>query len=280
MFGRRRFGPGPHCQKQGFLELKGTKSKVYAAIIMEEIWLYKSEQVRTRWDEKVARSGEYPCVSVCSAFVTESASHSSKLTEQQFGTGNTRALTSSLLTEPSGTAPAATLTWSPGAPRDHLELLPMFGHLLPPSAALIPPLMCSLIQHLFSSAPFAPPLPLWCQALPLAPGHCGPPRRWFPILTLISDNEWMFLPPKNLVPFESFVFCLLSFTAESEREKRDWMEALQEAIAETLSDYEVAEKIWSNRSNRTCADCKAVNPDWASINLCVVICKNCAGTRL
>lgn len=73
---------------------------------------------------------------------------------------------------------------------------------------------------------------------------------------------------------------ILSFTAESEREKRDWMEALQEAIAETLSDYEVAEKIWSNRSNRMCADCKAPNPDWASINLCVVICKNCAGTCL
>lgn len=71
---------------------------------------------------------------------------------------------------------------------------------------------------------------------------------------------------------------LLSFTAESDRDKRDWMEALQEAIAETLSDYEVAEKIWSNRSNRMCADCKALNPDWASINLCVVICKNCAGT--
>lgn len=71
-----------------------------------------------------------------------------------------------------------------------------------------------------------------------------------------------------------------SFTAESEREKRDWMEALQETIAETLSDYEVAEKIWSNRSNRMCADCRAVNPDWASINLCVVICKNCAGTRV
>lgn len=68
-----------------------------------------------------------------------------------------------------------------------------------------------------------------------------------------------------------------SFTAESEREKKDWMEALQEAITETLSDYEVAEKIWSNRSNKVCADCKAVNPDWASINLCVVICKNCAG---
>ena len=71
--------------------------------------------------------------------------------------------------------------------------------------------------------------------------------------------------------------CPCSFTAESERDKRDWMEAVQESIAETLSDYEVAEKIWSNRFNKLCADCQAVNPDWASINLCVVICKNCAG---
>lgn len=73
------------------------------------------------------------------------------------------------------------------------------------------------------------------------------------------------------------VFVSLSFTAESDRDKREWMEAMQESIAETLSDYEVAEKIWSNRSNKVCADCKALNPDWASINLCVVICKNCAG---
>ncbi|XP_043925854.1 arf-GAP with Rho-GAP domain, ANK repeat and PH domain-containing protein 3 [Protopterus annectens] len=68
-----------------------------------------------------------------------------------------------------------------------------------------------------------------------------------------------------------------SFTADSDREKKEWMEALQESIAETFSDYEVAEKIWSNKSNRSCADCKAINPDWASINLCVVICKKCAG---
>ncbi|XP_015731455.1 arf-GAP with Rho-GAP domain, ANK repeat and PH domain-containing protein 3 isoform X1 [Coturnix japonica] len=70
---------------------------------------------------------------------------------------------------------------------------------------------------------------------------------------------------------------IFSFVAESEREKREWMEALQEAIAETLYDYEVAEKIWSNKANRYCADCWAQNPDWASINLCVVICKQCAG---
>ncbi|NWR80988.1 ARAP3 protein, partial [Centropus unirufus] len=72
-------------------------------------------------------------------------------------------------------------------------------------------------------------------------------------------------------------FKIFSFVAESEREKREWMEALQEAIAETLYDYEVAEKIWSNKANKYCADCWAQSPDWASINLCVVICKQCAG---
>lgn len=46
VFGRHRFGPGSHCQKHGVLELKGTKSKVYAAINTDQIWLYKSEQVR------------------------------------------------------------------------------------------------------------------------------------------------------------------------------------------------------------------------------------------
>ncbi|XP_045077647.1 arf-GAP with Rho-GAP domain, ANK repeat and PH domain-containing protein 2 isoform X1 [Coregonus clupeaformis] len=73
-------------------------------------------------------------------------------------------------------------------------------------------------------------------------------------------------------PFRNF-----SFTAESEREKEEWIEAVQESIAETLSDYEVAEKIWFNDSNRSCADCRAPQPEWASINLGVVICKKCAG---
>uniref|UniRef100_A0A803U1G6 ArfGAP with RhoGAP domain, ankyrin repeat and PH domain 3 n=1 Tax=Anolis carolinensis TaxID=28377 RepID=A0A803U1G6_ANOCA len=72
-------------------------------------------------------------------------------------------------------------------------------------------------------------------------------------------------------------FKIFSFVAESEREKREWMEALQNSIAETLYDYEVAEKIWSNKANRLCADCHAPSPDWASVNLCVVICKHCAG---
>ena len=70
-----------------------------------------------------------------------------------------------------------------------------------------------------------------------------------------------------------------SFTAESEQEKEEWIEAVQESIAETLYDYEVAEKIWFNEANRSCADCRAPQPEWASVNLGVVICKKCAGKR-
>lgn len=68
-----------------------------------------------------------------------------------------------------------------------------------------------------------------------------------------------------------------SFTAESGDARQNWAAALQEAVTETLSDYEVAEKIWSNRANRHCADCGASRPDWAAVNLGVVICKQCAG---
>nr|XP_015205365.1 PREDICTED: arf-GAP with Rho-GAP domain, ANK repeat and PH domain-containing protein 3 isoform X1 [Lepisosteus oculatus]XP_015205366.1 PREDICTED: arf-GAP with Rho-GAP domain, ANK repeat and PH domain-containing protein 3 isoform X1 [Lepisosteus oculatus] len=144
---RHRFGPGSHCQKSGYLELKGTKSKIYVAINTDQVWLHKNEQCFKN------------------------------------GIG--------------------------------ITLIDVRG-------------------------------------------------------STIRDNKSKTF--ELITPHKIF-----SFTAECEREKKEWMEALQESIAETLSDYEVAEKIWSNRYNKICADCKAVNPDWASINLCVVICKNCAG---
>lgn len=52
---------------------------------------------------------------------------------------------------------------------------------------------------------------------------------------------------------------------------------MQGAVAEALSTSEVAERVWAAAPNRFCADCGAPQPDWASINLCVVICKRCAG---
>ncbi|KAM6286483.1 arf-GAP with Rho-GAP domain, ANK repeat and PH domain-containing protein 1 isoform 1-T1 [Spheniscus humboldti] len=70
---------------------------------------------------------------------------------------------------------------------------------------------------------------------------------------------------------------IFSFFAESDQEKEEWVEAMQQSIAEALSNSEVAERIWAVESNRFCADCGSPKPDWASINLCVVICKRCAG---
>uniref|UniRef100_A0A8C3XSY0 ArfGAP with RhoGAP domain, ankyrin repeat and PH domain 1 n=1 Tax=Chelydra serpentina TaxID=8475 RepID=A0A8C3XSY0_CHESE len=70
---------------------------------------------------------------------------------------------------------------------------------------------------------------------------------------------------------------IFSFSADSDQEKDEWVEAMQQSIAEALSNSEVAEKIWSVEANRFCADCRSPKPDWASVNLCVVICKRCAG---
>lgn len=68
-----------------------------------------------------------------------------------------------------------------------------------------------------------------------------------------------------------------SFVAETEQLKDQWMEAMRNSIAEALSNYEVAEKIWAEPANQKCADCSAAKPEWAAINLGVVFCKRCAG---
>ncbi|CAK8683625.1 unnamed protein product [Clavelina lepadiformis] len=76
-----------------------------------------------------------------------------------------------------------------------------------------------------------------------------------------------------------FPFRTFTLTADSEEEKRSWVEALNDAIAEGLSDYKVVEEVWMNEPNKKCADCGREDPDWASINLAVVICKHCAGVH-
>ncbi|XP_041796004.1 arf-GAP with Rho-GAP domain, ANK repeat and PH domain-containing protein 1-like isoform X3 [Chelmon rostratus] len=70
---------------------------------------------------------------------------------------------------------------------------------------------------------------------------------------------------------------IFSFIAESEQLREQWVDAMRDAIGEALSNREVAERIWAEPSNSLCADCGAPKPEWASINLCVVVCKRCAG---
>ena len=120
--------------------------------------------------------------------------------------------------------------------------------------------------------------------------HAHPPHRPWAPPSSDSQLSMHYSPPFMLCPLmlppnpsESFPtsplphFCVPSFLAESELEKEQWLEAMQRAIAEALSTWEVAERIWAVAPNRFCADCGAAQPDWASINLCVVICKRCAG---
>ncbi|XP_052472590.1 arf-GAP with Rho-GAP domain, ANK repeat and PH domain-containing protein 1 isoform X2 [Carassius gibelio] len=70
---------------------------------------------------------------------------------------------------------------------------------------------------------------------------------------------------------------IFSFVADTDQLKDQWVEAMRNSIAEALSNYEVAERIWAEPSNQMCADCSAAKPEWAAINLCVVFCKRCAG---
>ncbi|CAF92925.1 unnamed protein product, partial [Tetraodon nigroviridis] len=70
---------------------------------------------------------------------------------------------------------------------------------------------------------------------------------------------------------------LFSFIAESEQLCKQWVDAMQNAIHVALSNCVVAEQIWAEPSNSFCADCGIPKPEWAAINLCVVICNQCAG---
>ncbi|KAI2656524.1 Arf-GAP with Rho-GAP domain, ANK repeat and PH domain-containing protein 1 [Labeo rohita] len=70
---------------------------------------------------------------------------------------------------------------------------------------------------------------------------------------------------------------IFSFVADTDQLKDQWVEAMRDSIAEALSNYEVAERIWAEPSNQMCADCSAAKPEWAAINLAVVFCKRCAG---
>ncbi|TRY85124.1 hypothetical protein DNTS_006329 [Danionella cerebrum] len=67
------------------------------------------------------------------------------------------------------------------------------------------------------------------------------------------------------------------FIADSDQLRDQWIESMHHSIAESLSNYEVAERIWEEPSNQMCADCSAGKPEWASVNLAVVFCKRCAG---
>uniref|UniRef100_A0A8C2A3D8 ArfGAP with RhoGAP domain, ankyrin repeat and PH domain 1a n=1 Tax=Cyprinus carpio TaxID=7962 RepID=A0A8C2A3D8_CYPCA len=75
-------------------------------------------------------------------------------------------------------------------------------------------------------------------------------------------------------PYRAF-----SFMVDSESEKQRWSEALKECVSRALSCDGLCESIWRVPSNRMCADCSSSMPEWASVNLCVLLCEKCAGAH-
>ncbi|XP_042604445.1 arf-GAP with Rho-GAP domain, ANK repeat and PH domain-containing protein 3-like isoform X3 [Cyprinus carpio] len=77
-----------------------------------------------------------------------------------------------------------------------------------------------------------------------------------------------------ITPYRTF-----NFSADSAKETAAWLESLNEVIRSALSYSEVALRLWLSPCNKVCADCGAANPEWASVNLLVVICEACAGAH-
>ena len=70
------------------------------------------------------------------------------------------------------------------------------------------------------------------------------------------------------------------FQVCSPREVKQWEEAIQGQILASLTRREVRpdlERLRALPGNRECADCGAVDPDWASINLGILVCIECSG---
>ncbi|XP_033742367.1 arf-GAP with Rho-GAP domain, ANK repeat and PH domain-containing protein 2-like isoform X2 [Pecten maximus] len=66
-------------------------------------------------------------------------------------------------------------------------------------------------------------------------------------------------------------------TCESYEDSVMWRMAMEESIADALGDNTILDQIRENPSNHQCADCSAPDPHWASINMGIVLCKQCAG---
>lgn len=69
-----------------------------------------------------------------------------------------------------------------------------------------------------------------------------------------------------------------SLSVDSSKDLSAWMDSLSSTIQSALSCSQVALRLWENPYNKVCGDCGAPNPEWASVNLLLVICHSCAGT--
>ncbi|XP_034033447.1 arf-GAP with Rho-GAP domain, ANK repeat and PH domain-containing protein 1 [Thalassophryne amazonica] len=75
-----------------------------------------------------------------------------------------------------------------------------------------------------------------------------------------------------ITPYKTF-----NLSVASSKELSIWLGNLTSTIQSALSCSQVAQRLWENPSNKVCGDCGEANPEWASVNLLLVICNTCAG---
>ncbi|XP_063343748.1 arf-GAP with Rho-GAP domain, ANK repeat and PH domain-containing protein 1 [Pelmatolapia mariae] len=75
-----------------------------------------------------------------------------------------------------------------------------------------------------------------------------------------------------ITPYKTF-----NLSVDSSKDLSLWVDRLSSSIQSALSCCQVALRLWENPYNKVCGDCGAANPEWASVNLLLVICQHCAG---
>ncbi|XP_039633654.1 arf-GAP with Rho-GAP domain, ANK repeat and PH domain-containing protein 1 isoform X1 [Perca fluviatilis] len=75
-----------------------------------------------------------------------------------------------------------------------------------------------------------------------------------------------------ITPYKSF-----NLSVDSSKDQSLWVDTLSASICGALSSSQVALRLWENPDNKVCGDCGSANPEWASVNLLLVICQACAG---
>ncbi|XP_041808379.1 arf-GAP with Rho-GAP domain, ANK repeat and PH domain-containing protein 1 [Chelmon rostratus] len=75
-----------------------------------------------------------------------------------------------------------------------------------------------------------------------------------------------------VTPYKTF-----NLSVDSSKDLSVWLDSLSSSIRSALSCSQVALRLWENPDNKVCGDCGSANPEWASVNLLVVVCQACAG---
>ncbi|CAL8238511.1 unnamed protein product, partial [Lota lota] len=75
-----------------------------------------------------------------------------------------------------------------------------------------------------------------------------------------------------ITPYRTF-----SVAVDSTADLSVWQTCLSASIRSALSSSQVALRMWENPINKVCGDCGDASPEWASINLLLLLCEACAG---